>query len=125
VIEQLAWPENVRSAPAVQAAEYSEGEAGMFDTLIEQVSADFDPSTYRDDRKDQIASLIAAAEAVEGVVEEKTGVPRVAQKAAAQNDLSAALTAALAAAGAAPKPAKKTAAKKTAAKKTAPVKKTA
>lgn len=128
-IEQLAWPENIRSAPDVQEAEYSDADASMFDQLISTIEADFDPSTYRDDRKDQITALIAAAEAVEGVIEEKTGVPKVAQRAAAQMDLSSALASALAAAGATPAPAKTTAkkapAKKAAAKKATPARKTA
>lgn len=109
-LEQLCWPENVRSAPDVPAEEYSEAESAMLDQLVEAISADFDPSTYRDVRKEQIAAVIAAAEAVDGIPTaaspKKTAAPAL--------DLSGALAAALAATGKAP--AKKTAAKKTAAK---------
>lgn len=117
-LEQLAWPENVRQAPAVPEMDYTEQESAMIGQLLESIEAPFDATTYRDERKDQITAIIAAAEAVEGSATD--AAPRAAKTAAPTLDLTASLQAALGAATAAkPAKAKKAAAKKAPARKSA------
>lgn len=64
-LEQMPWPNQVKDRPTV-AGEANEAFLPMFDQLVELLSADFDPSTFRDVRKERIAAALATAEAVAG-----------------------------------------------------------
>jgi DNA end-binding protein Ku len=111
--DEVVPPDRIDELDAVGEAEASKRELTMAQQLIESLSADFDPSKFRDEYRDRVLDLIerkAAGEeiAVQPEAEDTTPAP----------DLMAALEASLAEirSGDSDEPAKKPAAKKPAAK---------
>ena len=121
IASSLAWPEDVRPAPAIPRVEALPQESELMSTVVDTMTEDFDVLTYVDEARRGKAELIAslAGEAVE--------VPTVVASPAAGGDLLAQLQATVKAIK--PKaPAKKTAAKRPAKKavaKKAPAKRAA
>ncbi len=114
--DEVVPPDRIDELDAVGEAEASKRELTMAQQLIESLSADFDPSKFRDEYRDRVLDLIerkAAGEeiAVQPEAEDTTPAP----------DLMAALEASLAEirSGDSDEPATKPAAKKPAAKKPA------
>jgi DNA end-binding protein Ku len=111
--DEVVPPDRIDELDAVGEAEASQRELTMAQQLIDSLSADFDPSKFRDEYRDRVLDLIerkAAGEeiAVQPEAEDTTPAP----------DLMAALEASLAEirSGDSDEPAKKPAAKKPAAK---------
>ncbi len=124
VLETMYWPDEIRDADfggVDVSAKVRDNELEMAQTLIENLTAEWDPAEFKDDYREALLRIVEAkinGEEIE-VVE--------AEPAAKVVDLMEALKASVAAAKKQPeaKPAskKKTAAKKTSAKKPAPRKK--
>lgn len=88
-IRELAWPEFVTAAPAVDLSLPSDKEVAMAVLLAEMALTPFDAANYQNQRAASLAAFIASAEAVDaiasttGPVARKTGVDLTAQLAAA------------------------------------------
>lgn len=120
--DEVLTPDRLDELDSVAEAEASERELRMAQQLIESLSAEFDPTKFRDEYRDRVLELIER----KASGEEIAVVPEAPEPAAAP-DLMAALEASLAAVRSddpEPEPADKTAAKsKSKAKKPAAAKK--
>jgi DNA end-binding protein Ku len=100
-LETMRYADEINSIddvlPDVEVAEPSERELDMAKQLIEALSAEFDPTQYHDEYREQLLSLIDAKAAGQEIVAE----PIVEEKGKVV-DLMAALQASLARAGGAP-----------------------
>ncbi len=124
VLETMYWPDEIRDADfggVDVSAKVRDNELEMAQTLIENLTAEWDPAEFKDDYREALLRIVEAkinGEEIEVVEAEPT---------AKVVDLMEALKASVAAAKQstkeAPAPKKKAAAKKTAAKKAAPRKK--
>jgi DNA end-binding protein Ku len=122
--DEVLAPDRIDELDALGDAEASERELKMAQQLIASLSADFEPTKYRDDYRDRVLELIERKAAGEEIA-----VQPQAEEPAAAPDLMAALEASLAAmrpedeeqppAKAAKKPGKKAPAKKPAKKPSA------
>ena len=128
VLNTMLWPDEIRAAKfdfLDEDVEARPAELAMAGSLIDSMTASFDPSTYTDNYREALQEVIDAKVAGREVValEEPESAP------AAAVDLMAALRASVerarAARGEEAPPEKAPAAKKAAAKKAAPAKKTA
>ncbi|GAA3129722.1 Ku protein [Planomonospora alba] len=71
VMETLLWPDEVRQAPDAflqDGAEVGEREARMADSLVETMSADFDPAAHRDAYREALLEVVEAKVAGRQVV---------------------------------------------------------
>lgn len=130
VASKRAWPEDVRPATAIPAAEVSDAELEMFSSLVERALRDFDVAEYRNAARHGMAELIASrlgtAVPVTATASSSAPTPAGDMLAALQASLDAAAkTQPVKKAVARKAPAKKTAAKKAVAKKTTTRKKVA
>jgi DNA end-binding protein Ku len=119
--DEVLSPERVDELDAVAEAEASPRELKMAEQLIESLSADFDPTSFKDEYRERVLDLIERKAAGEEIA-----VQPEAEEPAAAPDLMAALEASLAAVTADSDdkpPAKKPVAKKAPAKKPAAAKK--
>lgn len=88
--QKLAWPEDVRPAPRVDASP-SEKVIGQMGVLMDMALSDFDVNDYRDTRRERIAALVDGAD----VVELATAAPKSGSKPQSLEDqLAAAIEAA-------------------------------
>lgn len=94
-VQKLAWLTSIRKAPIINETPDAKNLA-QAQALIEMTVTPFDPATYVDTRSAALQALIAQAQGIEGAAVVVTAAaPR-----AVENDLTAMLEAALAAAGA-------------------------
>jgi DNA end-binding protein Ku len=115
--DEVLAPDRLDELDAIGEAEASDRELRMAQQLIESLSAEFEPSKFRDEYRDRVLELIERKAAGEEVA----AAPAAAEPAAAP-DLMAALEASLAAVrpdGAEPAPAKPARKRSTPAKSTA------
>lgn len=112
-LNQLAWPASVKQAPSVKTAADPKMVA-MALTLADQLTADFDPESFKNTRAETLAAFVAAAEGVPGAVVPTTATAAKPKGNAMLDMLAAAVAASAPAAAAKPAP-KKRAPRKTAA----------
>lgn len=92
--DEVNSAENLDELDTTNGIETSERELQMAEQLIDSLSAEFDPSRYRDDYRDQVLALIERKAAGEEITSEPVPAPAPASA----PDLMAALEASLAAA---------------------------
>lgn len=73
-IEKLAWPEDVHAHPQAPAAPVEDKMLDQAKMLLAMTASPFDLANYRDEQRADLASWIAAQNAVEGIV--ATDAPR-------------------------------------------------
>lgn len=91
ILEMLRWADEVREAPAVPDAPVLAEQAEMAGMLVDSMIADFDPAAFTDSYTEALTAMLAVKEAGGTVA----ALP--AEEAAPEIDLTAALTASLAA----------------------------